>query len=231
MGVLLFSVIIISGEGDDDLAIDVDADFGADADAHSGDTQTNFATDGNWNVGQILSVFGIGKAPLIVILATDFSLLGVMGWMLNVTLYSIAGSYSSGFLAGVVLVLSLSASVLGGGLIAQPIGKILASWEENTRCERAMRTDKADRFVGCHGTVSSLTIPVENQGQIGQVDVIDSARNRVTINATLPTWAKVIPGHGTQVLVIDRQLHIYRVIVKDSTDEQEWLANLPRTKK
>ena len=71
---------------------------------------------------------------------------------------------------------------------------------------------------------------MENQGKIGQVDVLDSARNLVTINATLPSWAKVVPGRGTQVLVIDRQPHNYLVIAKDSSDEQEWLMNSSRTK-
>lgn len=225
MGILLFLVVIISGEGDDELDLDVDLD----ADVNCWDIHTETTAEGDFQVGQILSIFGIGKAPLIVLLATDFSLLGLLGWMFNVVLFSVTGIYPSGFLAGVVLALSLLTSLLGGGLMAQPIGKIFASFWEDTRSDYPKNTGQADGLIGCHGTVSSLTIPMENQGQIGQVDIVDSACNLVRISATLPTWAKVVPSHGTQVLVIDRQPHSYLVIAKDSSDEQDWLVILQKS--
>jgi hypothetical protein len=141
--------------------------------------------------------------------------------MLNVAIGSLTGNLPEGFVVGVVSGLSLCLSLLGGSVIARPLGKIFASFGEDA---------SSDRFIGCHGTVSSVSIPIENQDQIGQVDVLDSARNLVTINATLPTWATVFPERGTQVLVIDRQPQSYLVVAKDSSDEQEWFANSPRTK-
>lgn len=210
MGVILFLVVILSGGGDDDL--DVDADVDADADIEA---------DGDISFLSILGWLGFGKAPLILLLATDFSLLGLIGWMLNVAYISITGDVPTGFMVGAISGLSLFLSVAIGSFIARPIGKIFDSFGEDA---------SSDRLIGCQGTVSSLSIPMENQGKIGQVDVLDSARNLVTINATLPSWAKVVPGRGTQVLVIDRQPHNYLVIAKDSSDEQEWLMNSSRTK-
>lgn len=210
MGVLLFLVVIISGGGDDDLDVDADADADADVDA-----------SGNFRFLEVLGWLGFDKAPFVLLLATDFSLLGLIGWMLNVTFESFTGDVPSGLAAGVISGLSLVLSFAIGGLIARPLGKIFASFGEDA---------SGDRLIGCYGTVSSLTIPMENQGKIGQVDILDSARNLVTIHATLPSWARVVPDLGTQVLVIDRQLDSYLVIAKDSSDEQEWLANSAQTK-
>ncbi len=223
MGVLLFLVVIVSGGGDDDLDLDVDADVDVDLDAEISplDLDTDTDVDAGFSMGQFLGWFGIGRAPLILLLATDFSLIGVLGWMLNVAIGGFTGSIPTGLLAGVVSGLSLFISLFTGGLISRPLGKIFASFGEDA---------SSDRLIGCYGTVSSGSLPQENQGKIGQVDVLDSARNLVTINATLPTWATVVPRRGTEVLVIDRHPQSYLVVVKDSFDEQQWLANYSRIK-
>lgn len=223
MGVLLFLVVIVSGGGDDDLDLDLDADVDVDVDVDADinpldlDTDSDFHTE--FSMGQVLGWFGIGRAPLILLLATDFSLIGVLGWMFNVTIGSFTGTIPTGLLAGTVSALSLFISLFTGGLISRPLGKIFASFGEDA---------SSDRLIGCYGTVSSGSIPQENQGKIGQVDVLDSARNLVTINATLPTWATVVPCRGTQVLVIDRHPQGYLVVMKDSSDEQQWLTNYNR---
>ncbi len=198
MGVLLFLFVIISGGGDDDIDIDSDVDVDSDFDI------TGFA----------LSWMGIGKAPLILLLATDLSLWGLFGWMFNVWLGEFLGRFPNDTLSLVVLILSLVASLFTGGLIARPMGKIFAEFGEDT---------SSDRLIGRHGTVSSATIPVEKQGRIGQVDIIDKSGNLVTINATVPEWATVIPRHGEKVIAIDRQQDVYLTIAKDSPDVQRWL--------
>ncbi|MEW6498889.1 MAG: DUF1449 domain-containing protein [Cyanobacteriota bacterium] len=214
MGVLLYLVVILSGGGEDDLEVDADADFDIDADA-------DIDTSSDFSFLEVLGWLGFGKAPLILLLATDFSLLGLIGWMLNVAFASITGDTPIGLTVGVISGLSLFLSLAIGSFIARPIGKVFASFGEDA---------SGDRLIGCQGTVSSLAIPTENQGKIGQVDVLDPARNLVTVNATLPSWANVIPGRGTQVLVIDRRPHSYLVIAKDSSDEQQWLATSSPTK-
>ncbi len=215
MGVLLFLVVTISG-GDDDLDLDIDTDVDLEVSLNPRGRYIATTAQRKFRVGQILGWFGIGKAPLILLLATDFTLLGLVGWMFNVALFSRAGSYPEGLSAGVVLAMSLVVSLLIGGLMAKPIGKIFAGFGEyaNSNC-----------IIGRQGTVSSLTIPKENQGKIGQVNILNSSRHLVTINATLPNWAEVVPGRGSSVIVIERQLHGYLVIAKDSSDAQQWLAN------
>ncbi len=194
MGVLLFLFVIISGGGDDDIDVDTDTDFDL----------SGFA----------LSWMGIGKAPLILLLATDLSLWGLFGWMFNVWLGEFTDRVPSGIWIFIVLILSLVASLFTGGLIARPIGKIFAEFGEDT---------SSDRLIGRHGTVSSATIPVEKRGRIGQVDIIDKSGNLVTINATVPEWATVIPRHGEKVIAIERQQDVYLAIAKDSPDIDRWL--------
>lgn len=198
MGVLLFIFIIISGGGDDDVDIDTDVDTDADFDFN----------------GLFLGWIGIGKAPLILLLATDLSLWGLLGWMLNVWLEGILNEVPSGAWNFIVLILSMFLSLFTGGLIARPVGKIFAEFGEDT---------SSDRLIGRNGTVSSATIPVEKQGRIGQVDVIDKSGNLVTINATVPEWATVIPRHGEAVIVIDRTADVYLAIAANSPDKNHWL--------
>ncbi|MGA9380242.1 MAG: DUF1449 domain-containing protein, partial [Phormidium sp.] len=169
----------------------------------------------------ILGWLGFGKAPLLLLLATDFSLLGLIGWILNVTWAGIWGSFPQGFWAGIVATLALVMSLFLGSLIARPLGKIFASFGEDA---------SGDRLIGCIGTVSSARIPLETEGKIGQVDVLDTARNLVTITANLPEWAKIVPCRNQKVLVIDRQPKSYLVIAKDSSDEDLWLDNSSKLK-
>lgn len=198
MGVLLFLFVIVSGGGDDDVDIDTDVDTDADFDLN----------------GLFLGWIGIGKAPLILLLATDLSLWGLFGWMLNVWLGGILNQVPSGGWNFIVLILSMSLSLFTGGLIARPVGRIFAEFGEDT---------SSDRLIGRNGTVSSATIPIEKQGRIGQVDVIDKSGNLVTINANVPEWATVIPRHGEAVIVIDRQQDVYLAIASNSPDKNHWL--------
>lgn len=197
LGVSLFLLVIFSGGLDNEAELDADADLDVDANLNFGSLE-------------ILGWLGIGKAPLILLLATDFSLWGVTGWILNVVL-----GIPTGIFSGFVLIGSMVVSLFFGSLLSHPLGKMFASFGEDT---------SSDRLIGCLGTVNSSFIPTENQGKIGQVDVIDSAQNLVTIDATLPQWATIIPRRGQEVIVIDRQPHSYLVIANEIAERERWLA-------
>jgi hypothetical protein len=210
IGIFLFVVVIFSGGGDDDLDLDADAD--ADGDL------LDLDTDGDFSPLQILGWFGFGKAPLILLLATDFCLWGLLGWMLNTTFGDLLQQIPVGFWAGAIFVISLVLALVIGSLVSRPIGKALASFGEET---------SRDRLIGCIGTVSSALIPRYQEERVGQVDVLDAARNRVTVIARLPEWATIVPRFGEKVLVIDCQPQHYLVIVKDSPDQEHWMNSPP----
>lgn len=220
LGVLLFLLIIVSGGGDDeaDLESDLDIDSDVEVDLHTFDVD-GASDNGEFSIFQVLGWLGFGKAPLMLLLATDLSLWGVLGWMANVVIGGMLGNVVGALISGVIFVGSLVISLLFGGQLAKPIGQIFASFGEDA---------SGDRLVGCTGFVSTGTIPLARDGKIGQVDVIDSARNRVTVNAVLPDWAEVKPQRGDRVLVIDRAGSRYLVLVKDSPDQDRWLHQSPQ---
>lgn len=217
MGVLLFLFVIVSGAGDDDLDIDADVDADVDFDADVDADVDASADASDFSFVQTLGWVGIGKAPLILLLATDLSLWGLAGWILNVSVGGSLGSLLGGLVGSAILGASLLIALLLGGQIAKPIGHIFASFGEDA---------SSDRLVGCIGTVSTGRIPAITEAKIGQVDVLDSARNLVTVNAIVPDWASVSPQRGDKVLVIERLPQGYLVIAKDSPDQERWLSNV-----
>ncbi|MDZ8185226.1 MAG: DUF1449 family protein [Nostoc sp. ChiSLP02] len=211
MGVLLFFFTIVSGGGGEDVDIDADVDVDVDADV---DADSNHEL----SFGQFLGWAGIGKAPLILLLATDLSLWGIIGWMLNVW-FGGGNNNIDGLIASIILFGSLIISLILGGLIARPIGKIFAEFGEDV---------SSDRLIGCVGIVTSAYIPIENQSKIGQVDVLDGKRNLLTVSAVLADWATIAPQRTERVLIIEHKAQIYVVIAKDSPDEERWLNNSSR---
>ncbi|MGF1488162.1 MAG: DUF1449 domain-containing protein [Prochloraceae cyanobacterium] len=203
IGILLFLIVIFSGGGDDDLDLDADGDVDID-------------TDANFGPVQILGFLGVGKVPLLLLLAVDFSLWGLIGWVFNIFIASAIGSIPTGFFGGIILFGSFAVSIYTGGLISRPLGKVFASFGEDT---------SSDRSIGCVATVVSPKVPYTNSGKIAQADVFDAASNLSTINITLPQWAKIIPVRGDRVLIIDLHKNAYLAVAKDSVDESRWLEN------
>lgn len=211
LGVVLFLLVIFSGGGDSDGDVDIDGDVDVDGDWDTDlDMEVDADADGSFTALQALGWLGLGKAPLLLLLAIDFSLWGLVGWVLNLLL-----GIPTGMLANAVLIVSLILSLLGGSLISRPIGKLFAAFGEDTR---------SDRFIGCTGTVVSPTLPQQPTTQIGQVDAIDTAHNLVSINVQLPDWATQIPKRGDRVIIIEYCENFYLAVGKDSVDQKRWLG-------
>lgn len=203
MGVLLFLTVIFGDVGDEEVALEGDADpLEVEVDLEEG---ISFLAILHW--------LGVGRAPLILLLALDFSLLGVLGWFFNVLFYTLRGSWPGVVWSGVIAIAALLLALTTGGLCSRPLGQIFAQFSEDT---------SRDRLLGCSGHVSSAHIPHSGTG-IGQVSVLDVNCNRLILPAVLPPWATVTPQHGQEILIIDRQEHEYIVVAKDSLDEATWL--------
>lgn len=203
MGVLLFLTVIFGDVGDEGVELEGDADpLEVEVDLEEG---ISFLAILHW--------LGVGRVPLILLLALDFSLLGVLGWFFNVLFYTLRGSWPGVVWSGVIAIAALLLALTTGGLCSRPLGQIFAQFSEDT---------SRDRLLGCSGHVSSAHIPHSGTG-IGQVSVLDANRNRLILPAVLPPWAMVTPQHGQEILIIDRQEHEYIVVAKDSLDEATWL--------
>ncbi|MEM1280892.1 MAG: DUF1449 domain-containing protein [Cyanobacteria bacterium P01_H01_bin.152] len=227
-GLLLFMIVILSGGGDDDLDVDaeVDADLDVDADVElaagilgraSSDVDADIDGDATAvSPLQILAWFGVGRTPLILLLAMDLTLWGFIGWVLTVAIGEALAKTPAGWIAAGIFIGSLAFALFLGSMLSRPIGQIFAAFGEDT---------SSDRLVGCLGTVTSAFIPFEHSGKIGQVDVKDAAANFVTVSAKLPDWATITLRRGAKVLVIDRSGGYYLVIARDSPDQARWLSN------
>ncbi len=217
IGVFLYLFVIFSGGGEDDIEADIEADLDVDVDADiDGDVDSDLDGESDFSVFSLLSWFGFGQAPLMLLLATDCSLWGLLGWIFNVWLGSALGSIPTGLLGTGVFVASGAIALWIGKLLAYPLGKIFASFGEDA---------SSDRLIGCVGTVISKQLPHYTEGKVGQADVYDAARNMVTISVSLPHWAQVIPKRDQSILIIDRTEHSYLAIAKESSDEDRWLQN------
>lgn len=221
IGVALFLLVILSGGGDEDADADLDADVDADLDINVDASGADFDASGDPEADgdelhpalSFLRWLGVGQAPLILLLAIDFSTWGLVGWFLNVMFSTWAGSTLALPWQGSILVGSLMAGVLVGSWLSRPIGKVLAQFGEDTRPER---------LLGRVGSVSSASIP--RKGQIGQVDVLDGSQNLITVSAILPEWATAIPLRGQEVLLIEQDDGLFVVICVDSPDQNRWLS-------
>ncbi|WP_204137956.1 OB-fold-containig protein [Halomicronema sp. CCY15110] len=226
-GIVLFLVVILSGGGDDDLdldaevdadvAVEVDAEVDADADGTAPwDWDTDLDGEGSGlSPLQLLSWFGVGRTPLMLLLAMDLTLWGLVGWVLNVAIAEALSQPLAGWVALGIFLGSLTVALWLGSVLSRPIGKIFAAFGEDV---------SSDRLVGCLGTVTSAFVPPESAGKIGQVDVKDAAANFVTVSAKLPDWATISLRRGAKVLVIERSGGYYLVIARDSIDQERWLS-------
>ncbi len=205
LGVALFVFAIAAGGGDDELDVDVEAEA---------------EVEGDLGIAGLLVWLGLGRVPLILLLAMDLCFWGLLGWGFNLVAAALTGSIPVTLRGpgGVILASSLVLGLWLGSLVAGPVGKLFATFGQDAA---------GDRLIGCLGTVTSKTIPLLTAGRVGQVDVIDTSHNLVTVSALCPSWSTITPRRGQQVLVIDQHQQGYVVIAKDTTDEDRWLANRP----
>lgn len=227
VGLLLLVILAGGGETEADMEVDLDTDLditvemGAPESLWDLDTDTDVEADGDIGLIQVLGWLGVGKVPLVLLLAIDLCFWGLIGWVLNVTFGNLLGAIPTRIFGwgGLIFFGSLALSLTIGGWLARPLGLLFAAFGEDASSER---------LIGCGGTVSSAAVPPLRSGKIGQVDVIDAAHNLVTVNAVLPEWASVVPRRGAPIWVIDyRDDQGYVVIAKDSIDEQQWFAQGP----
>lgn len=143
-GLVLFLFVIVSGGGDDDIDVDADVDVDVDVDADidvdadvdaSGNTPVDL--DGDFSPLQVLTWFGIGRTPLILLLAIDLTLWGFIGWILNATVGELIERSPVGLLAIGIFVGSLAFALFIGSLLSRPLGRVFAAFGEDASGDRS----------------------------------------------------------------------------------------------
>jgi len=168
--------IAVAGLGGGDADADVDADVDADADADFEDGL----------VGRALSILGIGKCPLSIVVMTSLMIFGGSGLILNrlvLPFFSLIGAFI------VTLVLTR--------LVATTIGRIMPSTETYTV--------GPEHIMGLSGTVV-----IRVTTDFGQVHVVDHLNTLHKLKCKTFPDAPSIPS-GERALVVDYQDGFYLV--------------------
>lgn len=138
MGVLLFLTVILGDVGAEEVDLEGDADpLEVEVDLEEG---ISFLTILHW--------LGVGRAPLILLLALDFSLLGVLGWFFNVLFYTLSGSWPGVVWSGVIAIAALLLALTIGGCVHGLWGKFLRSLV------------KIPVAIACWGAVATSVLPI-----------------------------------------------------------------------
>ena len=183
------------GEAEHDVDTDVDADADADADG-DGDSDGDSAGD------KALSLFGIGKVPLGVILMTAFLIFGCVGIASNAFL---APLLRAPVLYGLVsLGVAFVTMVLLTGKVARLIGRLMPTTETYTVSK--------DDLVGVSGT---LVLPATATSGLAQVYDHDKNMHQIiciSSEGELP--------QGSEILVIDYNSDkgVYTVVKNPAAD-------------
>lgn len=146
---------IFDMEMDHDVDHDVDVDHDIDADHdHDGGVNLN-----------LLSLLGIGKVPLSILLMTWLMVFGMAGTTVNMA----SGSWLPGH--GVIsLFIAFAAALVVGGVVARFVGKHIPSTETYT-------VSKED-LIACNG-VASTTVTTSS----GSADIQDDGGSRHRVSA------------------------------------------------
>jgi len=168
--------ITVAGLGTGDADAEMDADLDADAD---GDFESSL-------VGRALSVLGIGRCPISIVIMSALILFGGSGLMLNRLLlpfFSLIGAF--------VITLLLTR------LVATTIGRIMPSTETYTV--------GPEHLMGLSGTVV-----IRATNEFGQIQVVDHLDTLHKLNCKTFDDAPTILS-GEQALIVDYKDGFYLV--------------------
>jgi hypothetical protein len=171
-----------SAEADHDVDHDVDADADADAD-HDADG------DGD-QPGGVLSFFGMGRIPFMVIWLTLFIFSGFSGLVLNRVVYVRNEGWYPTWFFGIALVSSLVVGLAGVFFFGRLAGKLVDTGGKGST--------RKEELQGKAGIVASVT--VDEKG--GEIRVTDAAGNEMLVHGRIQAGEKV-PRRGEKVVLVD----------------------------
>jgi membrane protein implicated in regulation of membrane protease activity len=212
-------------DADADADVDADADAGADLDHdagfdHDADLDHDAGVDhdmdhdagadqGGADAGGIsgaLALFafiGMGKAPLAVVLLILFSSVGILGWVLNSAVTSLAGGYPA-----IAFALVAPVSLAGGGLVSSRISRLIG----RALPPVSTTATRAQALVGRRGTVISPYV----DGRYGLVHLRDQGGTLISVFATTTAGQPIKRGCEVVLVSYDSTKRQYTVASLDS---------------
>ena len=191
--VLVFFVLQVMGmtKEHDAADHDVDADADADADAdHDADHDHDQEHGNGASHGGVLSFFGVGRIPFMVIWLTLFIFSGFSGLVLNRVVYVRNYGWYPLWFFPVALVTALLLGLVGVFFFGRLAGKLVDTGGKGST--------RKEELQGRAGIVSSVN--VDEKG--GEIRVTDAAGNEMIVHGRIQAGEKV-PRRGEKVVLVD----------------------------
>jgi hypothetical protein len=195
-------LIGIAAHGDSDVDADGDADADADADADH-DADGDHDGDGMWS--GVLSFFGIGRVPFMVVWVTFFIFAGFAGLTWNRVLAE-RGAYPAW-----AFVVALIVAIVVGSIGVRLFSRLAARFVD----VGGRGSVKKHELCGKVGVVASATV----DDKFGEVRVRDDAGNELLVHGKLQTGDAPLK-RGDQIVLVDY----------DEKSELFWISSVPDLK-
>ena len=202
----------VDADVDADAHVDVDADGDADADADADADGGVPSAHGDSHValadhGTVLSFFGIGRLPLMVVVATLFLFTGLAGIFLNSFVFQHTQGEYPAFWFVPVLAASLGCGLAAVRVFARTLGRLFDIGGKGAT--------KKHELSGKLGVVASAVV---GDKSVGQIRVKDERGNEIIVHARVDAGDKPLK-HGQEVVLVDYDADKELFLVASSNDD------------
>jgi membrane protein implicated in regulation of membrane protease activity len=166
------------GDADADVDHDIDHDVDGEADAEGGGVQ------------EVLSFFGVGRVPFMVVWGSLFIFAGFAGIFFNRVAFVRGNGRYPGWLFAISLLVSLAVGLVFTRLAVRLAGKLVDTGGRGS--------SRKHELVGALGVVASVHV---DEG-FGEIRVHDHARNEMIVHARVRAGGPRLL-RGTQVVLVD----------------------------
>jgi hypothetical protein len=190
---LLQAIGLFGADGDHDVDVHAEADVDADADVHAdGDVHADAEADadaGGFGWGDVLTFFGVGRVPFMVVWVTLFLFAGFAGIFVNRVLFvRTNGGYRNWWLAPV------SAAALAVGLVGVRLFSRLAARLVDVGGRGAVAKHELEGKIG---VVASPTL----DARFGEIRLQDGRGNELLLHGCVRPGEAAI-ARGTKVVLV-----------------------------
>ena len=204
----LLQLVGMAAHGDSDVDADGDADADADADGdadHDADHDGDHDGDGDGVWAGVLSFFGVGRVPFMVVWVTFFIFASFAGLTWN-RVIAARGDYPTW-----AFVVALAIAIVAGAIGVRLFSRLAARFVD----VGGRGSVKKHELCGKVGVVASATI----DDKFGEVRVRDDAGNELLVHGKLQHGDAPLK-RGDQIVLVDY----------DEKSELFWVSSVPELK-
>lgn len=214
LGALIYTLLLATGavsaehEADTDVDTDVDAELDADGELHHDVPDVvDHHMDGNGAAGlfKVLSVLGVGKAPLSIVLTSLLFIWGFIGWASNFILSGIIAS--PGVFVWLSVLLAGVSSILLTRFIANGLGRVMPKAETYGVAQRELLGRTAEARYDITPTFGAALVR-DKHGNLHEVACV-----------VRPDQASIAAGSAVVLAEYDAEKGVFMVLTEAGFQE------------